>query len=156
MLNKKTKKVFGKKIYLLGRRDGVNYWLEEPSWDCGWYWGFGYIETYTNNSCPERSRDIESHQHFDSLFFNKMKNGFDNYVEFFDDITLSEKDLWTFLELMNTFYALRKTADVCFHGGTNYSTNPCREFLKDEDMCKKINEIILPNVFKEIDNLLSE
>ena len=37
-------------FYLLGRdEEGINYWLEEPSWDCGWYWGFGYVETYTTN-----------------------------------------------------------------------------------------------------------
>lgn len=68
-LKKKTLHVFSKDIYLLGRdKDGVNYWLEAPSWDCGWYWGFGYVETYTNNGNPEKAQDISSHQHIDTFF----------------------------------------------------------------------------------------
>ena len=51
MLNKKKIHVFGKDAYLLGKDDqGIQYWLESPSWDCDWYWGFGYVETYTNKS----------------------------------------------------------------------------------------------------------
>ena len=52
-MKKEKRFAFGKNIYLLGSdKDGVKYWLEEASWDCGWYWGFGYVETYTNNSNP--------------------------------------------------------------------------------------------------------
>ena len=45
-MKKEKRKAFGKKIYLLGKdAEGVKYWLEEASWDCNWYYGFGYIET---------------------------------------------------------------------------------------------------------------
>lgn len=65
-MNKKISKAFGKKIYLLGINEyNTKYWLEEPKWDCGWYWGFGYIETYTNNNNPLNSKDISSHQHWE-------------------------------------------------------------------------------------------
>lgn len=64
-MKKQKSKAFRKEIYLLGcDSSGQNYWLEAPSWDCNWYWGFGYIETYTNNSNPSISKDIESHQHW--------------------------------------------------------------------------------------------
>jgi hypothetical protein len=47
MLSKRKSHAFGKDIYLIGKdKSGTNYWLESPSWDCDWYWGFGYIETY--------------------------------------------------------------------------------------------------------------
>ena len=46
IIKKETKKVFNKNNYLLGKRNGVKIWLVEASWDCGWYWGFGYIEEY--------------------------------------------------------------------------------------------------------------
>lgn len=40
LLAKKTINKFGKH-YLLGiNKEGKHIWLEEPSWDCGWYWGF--------------------------------------------------------------------------------------------------------------------
>ena len=65
---KKQSKAFGKDIYLLGEdQDGTKYWLEAPHFDCGWYWGFGYIETYTNNRRPDLAKDIASHQHIDGL-----------------------------------------------------------------------------------------
>src|SRR5687767_467595 len=68
-LNKKTDHAFKKDIYLLGTdNNGTKYWLEAPSWDCSWYWGFGFVETYTNNSSPSKSKDISSHSHIDSAF----------------------------------------------------------------------------------------
>ena len=51
--------------YLLGIDSvGIKHYVEAPSWDCGWYWGFGYIESYTNNNSPGTSRDKQSHQHW--------------------------------------------------------------------------------------------
>ena len=39
-MKKQIEKVFGKKVFLLGKdEEGIRYWLEEPQWDCGWYWG---------------------------------------------------------------------------------------------------------------------
>lgn len=64
-LPKRTYKMFDKNIYLIGINEyDEKVFLEEPSWDCGWYWGFGYLETYTNNRQITRSRDICSHSHF--------------------------------------------------------------------------------------------
>ena len=35
---------FNKDIYFLGTdKNGVNYWLEAAKWNCGWYWGGGYV-----------------------------------------------------------------------------------------------------------------
>lgn len=155
-MKKDIKRAFGKEIYLLGKKDGINYWLEAPSWDCGWYWGCGYVETYSNNSCPERARDISSHQHFDGLFFNKKnKNGYDAFLEFFDEITLEKKEVWTFVELMKTIYTLKDTAEVLGRGGSHYTTNPCKDVIINNEEVKRINEIILPALFEEVKILLT-
>lgn len=67
--------MFGKEVYLIGiNEDGEKVFLEEPSWDCGWYWGFGYLETYTNNRQITRSRDIQSHSHFQDFDENSSLN----------------------------------------------------------------------------------
>ena len=64
-MDKRKSHAFKKDIYLLGADScGNKYWLEAPSWDCKWYWGFGYIETYTNSDNPSISNDIISHQHW--------------------------------------------------------------------------------------------
>lgn len=156
-MEKRTTKAFGKEIYLLGKdNDGILYWLESPTWDCGWYWGCGYIETYANNTNPSIARDINSHQHFDGLFFNKSKNGFDAFKEFFTDSTVSDKELWTLMELMRTIYTLKETAEVLGRGGSHYTTNPCKEIVTNHEEVKRINEVVLPALFKEVRNLLSE
>ena len=61
LIKKEKDHAFGKDVYLLGKdAEGVKYWLESPSWDCGWYWGFGYVETYQRNWRPSLARDIEA------------------------------------------------------------------------------------------------
>ena len=80
-MEKRSTVAFRKRVYLLGKDgEGVAYWLESASWDCDWYWGGGYVKTYTQNDYPELSRDIDSHQHFDGLFFKSNKNGFDAFT----------------------------------------------------------------------------
>jgi hypothetical protein len=65
LIKKKTYVAFSKNVYLIGINDcGEKVFLEEPSWNCGRYWGFGYLEVYTNNNNPSKTKDIRSHTHF--------------------------------------------------------------------------------------------
>lgn len=156
IMDKKTTEAFGKEIYLLGKdKEGILYWLEEPQWDCGWYWGCGYVETYTNNRNPSIARDINSHQHFDGLFFSKNKNGYDSFKEFFEEITVSDKELWTLMELMKTIYTLKETAEVLGRGGSHYTMNPCKDIIKNAEEVMRINEVVLPALFKEVKGIMS-
>ena len=152
----KTKKhAFDKDIYLLGSdSEGTNYWLEAASWDCDWYWGFGYVETYTNNKNPEIARDIVSHQHFDGLFFNKNKNGYDAFNEFFSETPLTNNEIWKLCELMKTYYIMREYSDTLHRGGAHYTTNPCRNILQNNDEYNRINKNVMPEIFFEIYSLL--
>lgn len=156
LLNKKKSHAFGKDIYFLGRdAEGINYWLEAGSWDCDWYWGFGYVETYTRNNSPETSRDIQSHQHFDGLFFNKNKNGYDAFKEFFVGSPLTEKELWQLLELMKTIYTMKEYAEVVHRGGSHYTNNVCKDILKSETEYNRINKEVMPAVMQEVYKLLT-
>ena len=48
-MKKEKRHVFGKDIYLLGAdEDGIKYWLEEASFDCNWYFGFGDAQVLKN------------------------------------------------------------------------------------------------------------
>lgn len=155
-MNKQVSKAFNKTIYLLGiGEDGKKYWLEAPSWDCNWYWGFGYVETYTNNNRPDLSRDISSHQHFDGLFFNRKKNGYEAFKEFFKSSTLIDDEIWQLCDYMKTFYTLRETAEIMGRGYSYFTERAKLETIKDIDMVKKINEIMLPVLFDKITNLLT-
>lgn len=151
-MNKETKKVRNKEIYLLGAdKDGVKYYLEEPSWDCGWYWGFGYVETYINNNT---SLDIHSHQHFDCLFLKE--NCINKWKSLIQDSTLNKKDVWTLMELMNSFYILKETAGLFSRGGSHISENPCKDILENKERSEEINNVLLPAIFDEIKKLFKD
>lgn len=127
--------------YLLGTVDNENIYLSAPSWDCNWYWGFGYLG---NKNC---------HYHLNGL--NKDKNLFDAIKEHFgDSLKISEKNLWTFCELVQTAYSLKETAEVLGRGGSHYSNNPCSDLIKNTDEVTRINSIVLPAIFNEIDKIL--
>ena len=59
-MKKKQIRVFGHNYYLLGTyKDGKKYYIQEPTWDCGWYWGGIYINSFTNK-LPSLSVSISS------------------------------------------------------------------------------------------------
>jgi len=165
-MEKETNHAFNKDLYLLGvDDDGVKYWLEAPEWQCGWYWAFGYIETYTNNNDPSRVRDINSHEHWDSKITGKHEH-YDHekgcfvldrdYVhhinEFkgFKDTTLTDSEAWEVADLMQSFYTLRKTAEYYRHGGSHISSPQNSDECKDSELEKRINEVDLPKIFKRV------
>lgn len=153
MMEKKKLHAFGKDIYLLGKdKDGINYWLEQASWDCNWYWGFGYVETYTNNRNPEKAKDIRSHQHFDGLFFKGVS--FDVFKEFFAETPLKDKEIWKLLELMKSYYIAKEYAFMLHTGGAHYTSNPCAEIIGDLHEWDRINKVVIPAICEEVYKLL--
>ena len=149
IIKKETKKVFNKNNYLLGKRNDVKIWLEEASWDCDWYWGFGYIEEYNKNYT-----DINSHTHFSKFFNGEYIEGFKKQ---FDSVTLCDSDLWKLFEYMKQFYILRKYADTMYGSGANYTTVDNLKKYKIENIAEyeRINKILLPELFQKIYKLLS-
>ena len=168
MLNKRTSHAFGKKVYLLGAgKDGTKYWLEAPSWDCGWYWGFGYVETYTRNDDPARSRDISSHGHWSGFVgqqheydFKLSKEVKTKWVSHINECptlaqtVLSDGESWIISDLMRRFYALKETAEI-LHSGTAHLTSRGDHKTKNDEFLKWINEVELPAIFKAVTDILT-
>lgn len=152
LLNKKIINKFGTH-YLLGEdENGLKYWLEEPTFNCGWYWGLGYIHTFTNNRQPTRSVDIRSHEHFDSKVMNY---GYvDGYLNFFKKSVLDRHETYRLFELMECAYTLSKMAGICERGSAWVSKNDCYDTLKDQDLYLEIIKKKLPAVISAICNLL--
>lgn len=156
-MNKRTTTAFGKIIFLLGAdENGTLYWLEQATWDCDWYWGGGYVETYINNKCPSMSRDIDSHQHFDGMFLKGSKCAFDMFKEFFVETPFTDKEIWQICELMKSFYIARKYSDMLHCGGAHYTTNPARETIKNEAEYNRINKVVIPEIMKSLYDILTE
>lgn len=158
LIAKQTDYAFGKDIFLLGKdSEGTKYWLEAPKWDCGWYWGFGYVETYTNNNHPSKAKDVSSHQHIDSSFIGEI--GIEYIHNIFDcpllvETTFTTNEGWILTELFKSFYLLKETAEFYGHGGTHTTTNPLAKELTNKEEVKKINEVLIPLVMAEILKML--
>ena len=127
----------------LGKLDGKNVWLAPPSWDCDWYWGYGYIQ------------NKNLHTHFNMLDNNA--NLYDAIQKRFDGtFSLQGSNLWTLCELLQTFYSLREIAEVYCRGSSHYTSNPLADILRNPEEYKRINEKLLPKIFIEIDKLFDK
>lgn len=156
-MEKRKSHAFRKDVYLLGEdSDGIKYWLEAPSWDCGWYWGFGYVETYQNNREPSKARDIDSHSHFEGLVFKNGKDG--KYIYHINDALpetpLTDSEAWELSDLMKRFYTLKESAAIFGRGTAHYTSNTGHDST-NKNMEKYINEVELPAIFKRVIEILS-
>jgi hypothetical protein len=170
-LEKRQSHAFSKNIYLLGKNTkGRLLWLEAPQWSCDWYWGFGYIETYTNNNNPERSSDIDSHSDFSSLvgqqeYYDHEKGCFRNgdYIHNIYDspqliaTTFSSSDGWKLSELFKQFYLLQDMAEYTHRtpAGCHLTTSPIKQDdAKMKQWHEEINKVMIPKITSEIIRML--
>jgi len=153
-MKKKTSRAFGKEIFLLGEdSDGTYYWLEEPKWECDWYWGFGYIETYTNNKHPEKARDINSHSHANN-FMSEYFTEWNGSKPILKNKTFSDSEGWELSELFKQFYFLRESAEN-FGRGKCHVANTLIDTWEKPELVKEINEILIPKITKRILEILT-
>lgn len=160
MLKKKSFCKFGKVYYLLGQKENGTYiYLERPTFDCGWYWGGLYLESFTNNRNPERSRDISTHSHVDYEILKKDSNVYETFKKVFKDSVLTDKEIWKFLELCSQFYTLKDMAALAHNKCAGISSQvELTEEAKDSynDMYKTLIAKQLPEVLTNICNMLLE
>lgn len=137
------------KGFLVGKNlEGKKVWLQKPSWDCDWYWGYGYLQVYNN-----RNTLIE-HCHF-SKYLNDVL-GWYKFRADFKALTFDIKDLWKLFELMKTFYSLKEIAQVYSIGGSHYTNNPLKDLIMNDKEVTRINEVILPEIFNEVEKIFAE
>lgn len=165
---KRQSQAFGKNVYLLGKdSEGIKYWLEAPKFECGWYWGFGYVETYQRNSDPQYAKDIDSHSHISGLLGTQERYDFDkscfvkgeyihNLIDnnTFESTTFTEKESWELSELFTQFYILQKMAEFYHTGGAHMSTANIPTW-KDQTECDRINQTMIPVITKRIIEILT-
>ena len=158
LMKKRKSRAFGKDVYLLGK-DKCNklHWLQQPEFECGWYWGLGYVRSFTNNLSPKDSRDIVSHQHFDGLFLegSPLKAYSGAFKEFFPETVLTDNEIWMLLELMRSAYTAKKYAEMLYVGGSHFTRNPVSEIIKCKEEYDRINQEIIPALMGQVAQLLS-
>lgn len=119
------------RIYLGRMRAGADNWLAgeavyltKHQWDCGWYFGFGYIG---NN---------HTHTHFDSTFLQDHKYA----SEIFESTNITDEEWWVIRDLFVQAYALRKAAEVYQYGGHQTSRPGLTDVLKSGERATQLNE----------------
>ena len=133
-MKKQKSHAFGKDVYLLGTDKYDRYlWLEAPSWDCGWYWGFGYVEEYTNHKRPNLAKDITCHTHWDYIH--------DKNEIPFKDTVFNTKEYNELKSLFLEFYELRKKCDAAHQ--------------TDEGLYKNLSKVEIPEVMGKIIKILT-
>ena len=142
-------------FYLLGKKaDGTKVFLQKPTFDCGWYWGGLYLESFTNNNCPERSFDIAEHTHLDTQVLNKgaTVEALDAYLS--ETVLEDRSAKYKFLELARTFYTLETAARLYLKGNMNIAENSCYSKIKHDDWYEEIVKVQIPAVLSELIALL--
>ena len=150
----------GKKYYYLGVMDGEPAYLQEAEFDCGWYWGIGYVETFTNKRQPERSNDISMHTHFDYLMNSQRNqsggtmNWWDAFKNVFSTTLLKDSEIWTVLEIMRSLYTARKYSDMLYRGGSYYASNPVAGTIQNIAEYGRINKVVIPALLENLYKIL--
>lgn len=149
-MKKKTKEFHGKTLYLLGKDEyGTHYYLESPKWDCGRYWGFGYIQGFHSSRVSDRSHS--SHEHADK-FMSEWFTEFNGSKPRLKEMTFSESEGWRLSELFKRFYTLKESAELFGRGGAH--VQGVDDWQKREAWTKEINEVLIPKVTSEITSIL--
>ena len=171
-LEKRKSHAFSKDIFLLGAdAEGQLIWLEAPKWDCGWYWGFGYLESYTNNKNPEIAKDINMHQHFSGFVGYQEKYNIEKGVwqkgEYIHNVydspklletTFTEKEGWKLSELFKQFYLLKDMAGYTHKtpAGCHLTISPIEQNdVRMKEWHKEINTVMIPKITDEIMRMLT-
>lgn len=145
-----------KKI-LIGEHDKKKIYLSAPSWDCDWYWGFGYLGNKNCHYHVDGLKKIEKYNSEKSSWEYKFVNLYDGFREHFGfSLKITDNNLWTICELFQTFYTLKETAKVLGKGGSHYTNNPCKDIIINKEEVNRINEVVLPNIFLEIYKILNK
>ena len=156
------KKTYKKHFFGIRKSDNAGIYLSGPSWDCGWYWSFGYLGN------KDEHYHLDNYQAKDHLF--KLEDGSFKYLtekrneSMFDclktdyELCKSLKDdtnLWKFCELAKTAYTLKETAAVLGRGGSHYTKNPCKDIITNAAEVDRINTEVLPAIFEEIEGIFT-
>ncbi len=116
-------------------------YITKHSWDCDWYWGFGYIG------------NGGMHTHFDGVFLNNAPT---DVKEIFKSTKITQELWWILRDLFIQAYALKECAAVYHYGGHQTSKEGITDIIKNQEMEKTINkdlETVLNKIWEVIEGI---
>ena len=76
------------------------------------------------------------------------------FKNYFKETVLTDEEIWILCDLMMTYYTLKKTAEL-FRHGIQLSNRAKIDKLQSPMTEDLINKVLLPEVFKKIEQLLT-
>jgi len=132
------KRYFGK-----DKESGEAIYFSKPTFDCGWYWGFGYLG------------NINCHYHLSGYANGRNINMYDALIKDYNLCNaLGNGNLWEFCEVAKTIYSLKETAEVLGRGGSHYTNNPFKGDIINKDEVERINNILIPKMAQYLYDML--
>lgn len=122
-------------IYLGITEEHGKVYLTKHSWDCAWYWGFGYV----------RSRHC--HFHFESFLTKCPREA----SVLFNEPTFSDRSWWIIRDLFIQAYALKEAAATYHYGGHQCTSKGITDIIQCKEMELRLNkdlEIVLNKVWQ--------
>jgi len=113
---------------------GETIYLEKHSWNCKWYWGFGYVG----------NRDL--HTHFNSVFLGKETD----VNKIFSKTKITQAEWWLLRDLFTQAYALKNCAEVYRYGGHQTTLKGTTDIIQDKKQETRLNkdlEIVLNKIW---------
>ena len=154
-INGKAKVFFG-----VRKEDKSDIYISKPTFNCNWYWSFGCLENrrehYHLIEYQEKSHSFRLSDNSLKLITEKRrKDMHDCLLEDYDLSPQINENLWLFCELALTIYKLKGVAEMYYIGGSNVTTNPCKDIIKDIVRYEDINFHILPELLQKFWDLVS-
>lgn len=144
-----NKVINGKDRIFLGTRksDNTPIYMKKPSWDCGWYWSFGYLgnknEHYHLSSYQDKDVFLKDENgNYHSFTQKRNLNMFDCLNDDYDLVIGIKDNLWSFCEQVSTIYTLKEAYEVFYRGGSHYTTHPMQDTIKSNDKAVYLADLL--------------
>lgn len=124
---------------LLGILEGEAIYMTKHSWDCSWYWSFGYLSN-------------ESY-HFHLAYYLKENTNIP-----FTTSKLTQSNWWTVRDLFIQAYSLKAVAKTYKHGGHQSIIPGVTDVLRSkekEDAANKDLKLLLDTAWTYLEGILA-
>ena len=115
---------------------GEIIYLSKHSWNCDWYWGFGYIG----------NKDL--HTHFNTTFLDEATTDIN---KIFSETKISQNTWWLLRDLFIQAYALKEAPGVYRNGGYQTTEKGITDIIQNKAMEERLNKdlrIVLDKIWE--------
>jgi len=158
-MNNSIERIQGKNKIFFGTNKETNekIYLDKPTWDCNWYWSFGYLGS---KNCHYHLSGYNSKTHVFTTDKGELKHITESrnkhmYYCLLEDYELNDtikENLWSFCEQARTIYTIKDAYEVIHRGGSNYTHHPLKNKVKDSRKASSWATKLLPELLQRFWN----